>query len=331
MKRQKVLLILSNCATFVKKDYDILSKNFDVRHIHWTNKKFYVFLLRLIKGILWADVSFSWFANYHAFWAVRLSKVFRKKSIVVIGGYEVAKVPEINYGAMLNARLVPIVKYVLDKADRIITVDDGLKKDAIENAGVSGENITTVPTGYDSDVFKPKGIKEDLIISVSTGNNWDRIRLKGVDTFVKSAKFMKDTKFIIIGIKGDALKKLQDIASPNVVFIDRIPQEALVPYYQKAKVYCQLSMREGLPNALCEAMLCECVPVGTDVQGVRTAIGDAGFYVPYSDPKDTAEAINMAMNSDKGKDARERIKNMFPIERREKELVQMIKEVLQSE
>ena len=44
-------------------------------------------------------------------------------------------------------------------------------------------------------------------------------------------------------------------------------------------------MREGLPNALCEAMLCECVPVGTDVQGIRTAMGDAGFYVPYGDRK----------------------------------------------
>ena len=34
-----------------------------------------------------------------------------------------------------------------------------------------------------------------------------------------------------------------------------MPQEKLIPYYQKAKVYCQLSMREGLPNALCEALL----------------------------------------------------------------------------
>jgi glycosyltransferase involved in cell wall biosynthesis len=50
-------------------------------------------------------------------------------------------------------------------------------------------------------------------------------------------------------------------------------------------------MREGLPNALCEAMLCGCVPVGTKRNGIPTAIGDCGFYVPYDDPKAAAEAI----------------------------------------
>jgi len=44
---------------------------------------------------------------------------------------------------------------------------------------------------------------------------------------------------------------------------------------------------ERLPNALhCEAMLCECVPVGTRYCGIPTAIGDTGLYVPYGDSKD---------------------------------------------
>ena len=114
------------------------------------------------------------------------------------------------------------------------------------------------------------------------------------------------------------------MASPNVVFIAPLPQNELAHFYQKAKVYCQLSMREGLPNALCEAMLCECVPVGTDVQGVRTAIGATGFLVPYDDLAATTEAIGMALKSDKGKEARERIMKMFPENRREKELIEMI-------
>jgi glycosyltransferase involved in cell wall biosynthesis len=46
--------------------------------------------------------------------------------------------------------------------------------------------------------------------------------------------------------------------------------------------------------------------------------------VPYGDEKATAEAIKKALNSDKGKEARERIGNMFPLERREKELIEII-------
>jgi glycosyltransferase involved in cell wall biosynthesis len=217
------------------------------------------------------------------------------------------------------------VKYVLENADRVLTVDDGLKRDAIKNLGVDGKNIQTVPTGYDYEKFKPEGEKENLVISVSIGDNWERIRLKGLDTFVKSAEFLPDVKFLVIGIQGDALNKLQDVATSNVEFTGFISDEKLLRYYQKAKVYCQLSMREGLPTALCEAMLCECVPVGTDVQGVRTAIGNAGFYVPYSDEKATAEAIKKALKSNKGKEARERIRNMFPMEKREKELIEIIK------
>jgi len=50
--------------------------------------------------------------------------------------------------------------------------------------------------------------------------------------------------------------------------------------------------------------------------------------VLYGDPKATAEAIREALKSDKGKVARERIKTMFPIERRERELVRAINEIL---
>jgi glycosyltransferase involved in cell wall biosynthesis len=83
-------------------------------------------------------------------------------------------------------------------------------------------------------------------------------------------------------------------------------------------------MREGLPNALCEAMLCECVPVGTDVQGIRTAMGDAGFYASYGDPLATKEAIEKALAIGSGKPARERIRRLFPLEQREKRFAEII-------
>jgi glycosyltransferase involved in cell wall biosynthesis len=331
-RKIKILFVRQFKSSFIQKDLEVLRKHFDVKIVDFVLrrknlKNIPMMMLSMIKGALWTDVTFSWFAERPAYVAVLLSKIFRKKSIVVVGGYEVAKVPEIEYGALLNPRSARRVKYVLENADRVLTVGDSLKKDAIKNLGVDGKNIQTVPTGYDYEKFKPAGEKEILVISISVGDNWRRVRLKGLDTFVKSAKFLSDVKFLVIGIQGDALKKLQDIAPSNIEFIGYLSQEELIPYYQKAKVYCQLSMREGLPNALCEAMLCECVPVGTDVQGVRTAIGDTGFYVAYGDEKATAEAIKDALNSDKGKEARERIKNRFPIERREKELIQIIRRI----
>jgi len=84
--------------------------------------------LRVIRYILRTDLSFIWFAGGHAARVVFLSKRFRKKSIVVVGGYEVAKVPEINYGLMLNPKSDRRVKYVLENTDLVLTVDESSKK-----------------------------------------------------------------------------------------------------------------------------------------------------------------------------------------------------------
>lgn len=333
-KKRKILFVRLLKSSFIQRDLELLNKHFYVKVVDFVLCKNNIIgtlhtLFYMLEGILWADVTFSWFADIHTYWTVRLSKILRKKSIVIFGGYEVVKIPEIEYGALLNAKNADNVRYLLENAEKVLTVDDGLRKDAIQNVGVNGDNIITVPTGYDHKIFMPKGVKENLILTVSVGNTWNRAKLKGLDIFVKSAKILLDTKFVVIGLEGEALKKLQDLSSPNVEFIGPSTQEELISHYTKAKVYCQLSMREGLPNALCEAMLCECVPVGTDVPGIRTAIGDTGFYVPYGDPLMAAEAIKKALKSEKkGKDARERIKQMFPQERRENELVEIIQKIV---
>jgi len=323
------LLVCPNLEDVIQDDYMLLQKHFDVKVALFTSTRTILkFIFTLLKGVIWSDITFSWFADIHAFLAVLFSKMLGKKSIVVIGGYEVANVPEINYGLFCHPISAHMVKFILKYADKILTVDEGLKKDAIKNAGTSEDKIQIVPTGCDAKKFKFNGVKDDLVITVSHGYNWKKVRLKGLDTFVESAKFLPEIKFLVIGIQGEALKKLKSIATSNVDFINPLPQDELIPYYQRAKVYCQLSMREGLPSALREAMLCECVPVGTSRQGITTAIGDTGFYVPYGDPRATAEAIKKALKSDKGKIARKRIINMFPLKRREKELIGIIKEVL---
>lgn len=83
---------------------------------------------------------------------------------------------------------------------------------------------------------------------------------------------------------------------------------------------------ESFGMALVEGMACECIPIVTDRGALPEVVGDTGFYVPYGTPKATAEAIKEALNSsgDLGKKARERIKNMFSIERRERELIEII-------
>jgi glycosyltransferase involved in cell wall biosynthesis len=325
MSRLRIALIYySAFSSFIKNDYDILSRHFDVFKFNIQSAKD---ILSLMAAISKSDLSFIWFAGEHSFPAILLSKALGKKSIIVAGGYDVAYEPEIGYGQFTlgwNKRMY--TKFSLKYADKVLVVDPSLREDAIRNAGVSGENIRYLPTGYDSDKFKPKGFKENLVVTLGYISN-SSVKRKGLDTFVKAASYIPEAKFALIGKpQDDAIEALKRCASNNVEFTGYLPNDDLLKYLQRAKVYCQLSAYEGLPNALCEAMLCECVPVGTKRKGIPTAIGDTGFYVEYGDTVATANAIKRGLTSpvELGQKARERIMSLFPIERRELGLVQAI-------
>ena len=67
--------------------------------------------------------------------------------------------------------------------------------------------------------------------------------------------------------------------------------------YQNTKFYFQGSRLEGLPNSLCEAMLCGCVPIGSKVFGIPDAIGNTGIL--FDTEKDLEQIVEF-VNSDLG-------------------------------
>lgn len=321
-KKIKILFICPHVSTFILKDLEILKKYFCIKTLHYKGKKD---LPMLIWGILTTDLNFSWFALGYATAAVFFSKLFRKKSVVVAGGWDVVNMPEIGYGAMQSPKRRRKTKFTLKYADKVLAVSESIKKNVLQWAPSS--NVETVYHGFDHSKCKA-GDKEDMVISVGT-SAWHTLKVKGIETFIKSAKCLPDIHFMLIGPhKDDSLNYLKSIASPNVEFIGYTPFERLLDYFGKAKVYVQVSAQESFGSALAEAMLCECVPVVTNKGALPEVVGDTGFYVPYGDPEQTAQKIKEALKSDKGREAKERIKTLFPIEKREARILEIINELL---
>lgn len=320
----KVAFVYYSFSSFVKNDYEIVSKHFDVIKVNY-RRIWDVY--KIMMAVMRSDVSFTWFAGGHAFVAVLFSKIFRKKSIVIAGGGDVACVPEIDYGGMRrNKRSGYFAKLVLKHADIVLAVSEFTKREVLECA--KPKNLMVVYNGVDIEKFNPNGEKEDFVLTVASGLG-DIIKLKGLDTFIKCADHLPKVKFIVIGLSKEDLTRLRSMKRfDNVSLTGYLPREELINYYQKAKVYCQLSYRESFGMALAEAMACKCTPVVTNRGALPEVVGDAGFCVPYGNTEATMDAINKALNSNKGEDVRERVKNMFPIEKREKELIKIIKEVL---
>ena len=333
---KKKLLFVGPCKfffrSFMQWDFDILSREFDVRLV---NACFNVHDLQgtaktpysLITGVAWADAIFCWFASREAFWAIALSQIFKRKAAVAVGGADVTTIPELRYGAALRKTKRFYSTYVLDRATKVLPDSKDAEKGAL---GLVNDafKVTLVYLGIDVEKFRSSGPKKDRVLTVGVVNQTN-VKRKGLETFVKSAAYLPHLEFVLVGRFADhSIDYLRSIAPKNVRFTGFLPERELIRCYQEAKVYVQVSAHEAFGVSLAEGMACECVPVVTDKGAIPEVVGDTGTYVPYGDSAATAEAIKLAMESQNGGAARQRIKTMFSFEKRREALLKAVNDLL---
>lgn len=316
LRKKRVLLFAPFPAPFIDIDFKTISAFAEVKLLIKSG-------ITAIFSILWNmvshDVIFCWFGSIYAAVAVLFSKILRKRSIVVLGGVDAAALPEINYGIWLTPWKSRILTHGLRNADLILVVAPSMKDKIKHFARYDGANIEYLPTGYDTNFWKPGDVlREKFVLTVGHSDTETRLKKKGFDYFCQAAERMPEIRFVIIGAERALLQSAGFDVPENVEALPKMSQEKLRRYYQRCKVFCQPSRSEGMPNTLCEAMACGCIPVGTDVDGIPTAIGDTGFIAPLGDIDTLVEALNKALNADEalGLKARQRIIEQFPPERR---------------
>ncbi len=307
-------------------DLNVLSQHFPV--VARIGSGFF-HVIKILFDVLQSEIIVCWFASVYSAIAVIFGHWLGVKTVIIIGGADVSADKEIGYGLWLSKWKSWLVKRALRKADSVLTVDQSLKDEAKQRAKYKGENISYLPTGYDALYWKSAGEKKPIVLTVAYANDSTRFKVKGIDFLIQAAQRMPLVEFIVVGVQPDFAYKY----SPplNMKFHPRIRHEDVLRYYQEAKVYCQPSRKEGLCNALCEAMLCECYPVATDVGGNPTAVGDSGILLPYGDVDALVESITYALESkdDSPHKARARIVSLFPKEKREQELVKLMNRLAQ--
>lgn len=303
--------------TFQQTDVEILrGLGHDVRVLLWSWRA----LGFLRKEARWADVVFCWHIGLHAFAA---SFVARRLACV-IGGFEFANIPELGYGNLRNPWMKAVTRWVWRRSDALLYVDSSLSQEASRAFGHPGKAFH-IPTGFDPSFWTPGSERRgSLILTAADAPDFQRVRLKGVDRFLEVAQRCPDLEF---AVAGNVARVVGGRAGANVSTLGWLEPEPLRDAYRRAAVYCQPSRREGLPNGLCEAMLCGCVPVGTPAGGIPTVIGDAGFVVS-GDPESIEAAIRAALSRDDLRErARSRIVAQFPLERRRKALKEVLEQI----
>ena len=325
MNKKIRICFTGRSSSFINSDYEILKKHFDVIKFEPPNGHFGLlkYIISLAKGVKECNLTFSWFADWYSAFTVFFSKLLKKKSIVVVGGYDAAYFPEIKYGAFANIKEKLPAKYVLKNADLLLAVSEFTKKSVLEK--IIPKKIEVIYNGVDVDKFKPQN-KEKIVVTIGGGTERS-YKLKGIETFAKVSTSFPDYKFIIIGpTENHIVEKLKKI-NPKLIFTGIISHDEVLKLLQKVKIYCQLSYIESFGMGAAEAMSCGCIPVVTKRGGLPEIVGENGFYISYDDEKETVAAIEKALNvSDKTrKNVINQIKNNFSLELREKRLVKSIK------
>ncbi|MEI7983935.1 MAG: glycosyltransferase, partial [Bacteroidota bacterium] len=80
------------------------------------------------------------------------------------------------------------------------------------------------------------------------------------------------------------------------------------------------------PNTLSEAMLCECVPVGSDVNGIPDAMGETGIIIRHRHVEELEHAVRKALTFNSGAAARQHVLNNFTLLQREEKLLKLLSE-----
>ena len=70
----------------------------------------------------------------------------------------------------------------------------------------------------------------------------------------------------------------QDNLPENIIFLGRLSPYDLNNYYNKTKFYLQLSNFEGFEEFV-RNMLCECIPIVSNVNFLPEIIGNSGFIL----------------------------------------------------
>ncbi|MBN1882007.1 MAG: glycosyltransferase [Deltaproteobacteria bacterium] len=349
MSKKSILYIKLSDSPFITEDENILKDAFEVNSFTLKTAPRPAYAVSLLKMTLWllcnirhAHAVYAFFVSWYLIIPALLCRIAGVPLALSIGGFDANWLPALAYGVYHKRISRSLCGFVYRSASLIIPVHASLVrvenryseyntvKEGILNLfdGIRGR-IVVIPSGFDTDFWSPGDTEKERVVltvgNIKTGLNYE---LKAMADFVEAARRIPEYQFVHIGDYDPHLFD-QLVAEPpgNLTLLGFVNHEELLSQLRRSKVYTQLSVSEGLPNSLIQAMLCGCIPVGSAVNGIPDIIGDAGFVVERRDAVAVKTAIRDAMNSALAPRARERAANRYAIAIRRNELVRVFGEL----
>ena len=347
MNKHKIIYISPfTSSSFVQNDLEFLSKYYKVVPITHTWHKNYLIPLNLILQFLSilnkigntkAIIISS--GGYWSFMPALLGKILKKRVFIVLNGADCVSIPEISYGSLRKSFLRLVCKFSYQLAYKLLPVSESLvytkntyyRRGEIMRQGYKyhlkkvNTPFEVISNGFDINQWFYDKQFEKKPRTFLTALSKSQFKLKGADLIIKISDQFPNCTFFIAGIKRS---DIDFNTSPNVKFLGCLTALELRKYYSLSAFYLQLSISEGFGCALCEAMLCECIPIGSNVNAIPDIIGDSGFILKYRSADILKQLITSIFKEENisglGKKARQRVINNYSLKEREESFTRLI-------
>jgi glycosyltransferase involved in cell wall biosynthesis len=344
-RADKVLFFHTGASSFVNKDARILEELGNVRQFAFAVKSkvttpllFIRQFLFLVRNFYGTSIMLCQFSGYHSLLPVLAGRIAGKPVLIIAGGTDCHSFPGIGYGNF-NKRLLgfftrwsfKLCTHISPKHESLWWSEYGYDSNEPGTQGIKAfipsirTPHTSVPNGYDAEVWTADPLvrrRKNSFITVSSGMHYPFQRsLKGIDLILEVAAKLPDCSFTVVGVTDE--KNLSNVPE-NVRLIRPCDQKSLKREFSAHAYYLQLSMAEGFPNALCEAMLCGCIPIGSSVFSIPEIIGNDGFILKRRNSGELTELLKRVTGLTNTADLyhpRKAVADRFPISRRKSEIL----------
>ncbi|MCH7414273.1 glycosyltransferase family 4 protein [Belliella sp. R4-6] len=339
-----IIYIFPVKTAFTERDIHMLRAEFKVKALAFTQSPlmlpFFLILqfFQLLILLPFTNHYLCFFGGWHSVIPTFFGKLFNIPTFIQAGGTDAVNMPSINYGNYRKKWLRKATTYSFLNCSKILPVADSLvgydyhyypnipRKQGLRNLIPNLKTpVQVIHNGFDS-VFWENLEKERFpysFITVAKGiSKSARAKVKGIDLIEMLALEFPQYKFTLLGDEEYVPN------SKNIHVIGSMQPKEMVAILNQHQFYLQLSTSEGFPNALAEAMLCGCVPIGSAVGDIPAIIGNTGLILENRDfekLKNLVQMVDRDLFSEKSKLARDRIVSEFSFEKRKNALLSLFK------